>query len=207
MKRFGLFLAAVAASFLASCHINLIPETEFSDPKTFDLASPAPVTGLPFAVDVETFSSECAGRFKMVFREDENRISVDEYNRWSMPPGAMITKYLSARFAAAPGSTQDHAKPVFSLDGTVLVCELNAQKKQVSLMIHYIITEPPEDTFKLSGTESYSIPVDDVSAEAFAEGLSKAAEQFSDHVVKLLKAEMQSRAAAAKSAASVAMLP
>ena len=207
MKRFGLFLAAVAASFLASCHINLIPETEFSDPKTFDLASPAPVTGLPFAVDVETFSSECAGRFKMVFREDENRISVDEYNRWSMPPGAMITKYLSARFAAAPGSTQDHAKPLFSLDGTVLVCELNAQKKQVSLMIHYIITEPPEDTFKLSGTESYSIPVEDVSAEAFAEGLSKAAEQFSDHVVKLLKAEMQSRAAAAKSAASVAMLP
>ena len=158
MKRFGLFLAAVAASFLASCHINLIPETDFSDPKTFDLASPAPVTGLPFAVDVETFSSECAGRFKMVFREDENRISVDEYNRWSMPPGAMITKYLSARFAAAPGSTQDHAKPLFSLDGTVLVCELNAQKKQVSLMIHYIITEPPEDTFKLSGTESYSIP-------------------------------------------------
>ena len=207
MKRFGLFLAAVAASFLASCHINLIPETEFSDPKTFDLASPAPVTGLPFAVDVETFSSECAGRFKMVFREDENRISVDEYNRWSMPPGAMITKYLSARFAAAPGSTQDHAKPLVSLDGTVLVCELNAQKKQVSLMIHYIITEPPEDTFKLSGTESYSIPVEDVSAEAFAEGLSKAAEQFSDHVVKLLKAEMQSRAAAAKSAASVAMLP
>lgn len=207
MKRFGLFLAAVAASFLASCHINLIPETDFSDPKTFDLASPTPVTGLPFAVDVETFSSECAGRFKMVFREDENRISVDEYNRWSMPPGAMITKYLSARFAAAPGSTQDHAKPLFSLDGTVLVCELNAQKKQVSLMIHYIITEPPEDTFKLSGTESYSIPVEDVSAEAFAEGMSKAAEQFSDHVVKLLKAEMQSRAAAAKSAASVAMLP
>ena len=171
MKRFGLFLAAVAASLLASCHINLIPETEFSDPKTFDLASPAPVTGLPFSVDVETFSSECAGRFKMVFRSDENRISVDEYNRWSMPPGAMLTKYLSARFAAAPGSS-DHAKPVFSLDGTVLVCELNMQKKQVSLMVHYIITEPPEDTFKLSGTESYSIPVEDVSAEAFAEGLS-----------------------------------
>ena len=206
MKRFGLFLAAVAASLLASCHINLIPETDFSDPKTFDLASPAPVTGLPFTVDVETFSSECAGRFKMVFREDENRISVDEYNRWSMPPGAMLTKYLSARFAAAPGSTQDHAKPLFSLDGTVLVCELNAQKKQVSLMIHYIITEPPEDTFKISGTENYNIPVEEVSAEAFAEGMNKAAGQFSDHVVKLLKMEMQSRSAAAKSA-SVAMLP
>ena len=206
MKRFGLFLAAAAASLLASCHINLIPETEFSDPKTFDLASPAPITGLPFVVNVETFSSECAGRFKMVFREDENRISVDEYNRWSMPPGAMITKYLSARFAAVPDSP-GHAKPLFSLDGTVLVCELNAQKKQVSLMIHYIITEPPEDEFKLSGTESYSIPVENISAEAFADGMNKAAAQFADEVVKLLKAEMQSRAEAAKSTSSVAMLP
>ena len=206
MKRFGLFLAAAAASLLASCHINLIPPTDYSDPKTFDLASPAPLTGLPFVVDVETFSSECAGRFKMVFRSDENRISVDEYNRWSMPPGAMLTKYLSARFAAAPDSSQDHAKPLFSLDGSVLVCELNMEKKQVTLMVHYIITEPPEDTFKLSGTESYSIPVESVSAEDFAEGMNKAAAQFADQVVKLLKAEMQSRAAAAKPT-SVAMLP
>ncbi|MBR6241392.1 MAG: membrane integrity-associated transporter subunit PqiC [Lentisphaeria bacterium] len=201
MKRFGLFLAAAAASLLASCHFSLIPETEFSDPKTFDLASPAPVTGLPFVVDVETFSSECAGRFKMVFREDENRISVDEYNRWSMPPGAMLTKYLSARFAAAPDSSQDHAKPLFSLDGTVLICELNVQKKQVSLMIHFIITEHTDDEFKLSGTKSYSIPVDDVSAESFAEGMNKAAGQFADDVVKLLKAEMQTHAAAPKAPA------
>ena len=207
MKRFGLFLAAAAASLLAACHFNLIPETDYSDPKTFDLASPAPVTDLPFAVDVETFSSECAGRFKMVFREDENRISVDEYNRWSMPPGAMLTKYLSARFASAPDSAgRDRAKPLFSLDGTVLVCELNAQKKQVVLMVHYIITEPPEDTFKFSGTKSYNVPVDSVSAEAFAEGMNKAAGQFSSDVVQLLKAELQSRTAAAKSAA-VAMLP
>jgi len=201
MKRFGLFLAAAAASLLVSCHINLIPETDYSDPRTFDLASPAPITGLPFVVNVETFSSECAGRFKMVFRQDENRISVDEYNRWSMPPGAMLTKYLSARFAAVPDSA-GHAKTLFSLDGTVLVCELNAQKKQVTLMVHYIITEPPEDEFKLSGTKSYSVPVDSVSAEAFAEGMNKAAGLFSDDVVRLLKAEMQTRAAAAKSAAS-----
>lgn len=206
MKRFGLFLAAVAASLLASCHINLIPETDYSDPKTFDLASPAPITGLPFLVDVETFSSECAGRFKMVFRSDENRISVDEYNRWSMPPGAMLTKYLSARFAAAPG-TPDQVKPLFSLDGTVLVCELNTQKKQVTLMVHYIITEPPEDEFKLSGTESYSIPVEDNSAESFAEGMNKAAAQFADQVVKLLKMEMQSRAVTPEAVPAVAMLP
>ena len=205
MKRFGLFLAAAAASLLASCHISLIPQTDYSDPKTFDLASPTPIAGLPFLVDVETFSSECAGRFKMVFRSDENRISVDEYNRWSMPPGAMLTKYLSARFAAVPGAA-DQAKTLFSLDGTVLVCELNTQKKQVSLMVHYIITEPPEDTFKISGTESYSIPVKDDSAESFAEGMNKAAEQFADQVVKLLKMEMQTRAAAAK-ASAVAMLP
>ena len=71
-------------------------------------------------------------------------------------------------------------------------------------MVHYIITEPPEDNFKLSGTKSYSVPVDSVSAESFAEGMNKAAGLFSDDVVRLLKAEMQTRAAAAKSTAPAA---
>ena len=195
MKRFAVLLAAVAATAFAACHINLVPETDFTDPKIFDLASPSPVTGLPFVVEVETFSNECSGRFKMIFREDENRISVDEYNRWAMPPAAMLTKYLSARFAATPGNPGEQPKPVFSLDGSVLTCELNTQTKEVALMVHYIITEPPEDTFKISGTRSYSVPVPDDSAESFAAGMNKAAELFADDVVKLLGSELQNRAA------------
>ena len=197
MKRFGLLLAAVAASLLASCHINLIPETDFSDPKTFDLATPAPITGLPFAVDVETFSNECAGRYKMVLRKDENQIEIDEYNRWAIPPAAMLTKYLSARFASSPEGVRGKSKPLFSLDGSVLVCELNTQKKQVCMMVHYIITDPGDDTFKISGTENYSIPVEDDSAESFASGMNLAAAKFADQVIDLLKKEIQGRTAAA----------
>ena len=62
-------------------------------------------------------------------------------------------------------------------------------------MVHYFVTEPPEDTFKISGTKSYSVPVPDDSPESFAAGMNKAAELFADDVVKLLGTELQNRAA------------
>ena len=199
MKRFQLWCCAAALlPFLAACHVNLIPETDFTEPKTFDLASPEPFESLPFIVEVDAFSNECSGRFKMVFREDSNRIGVDEYNRWSMPPGAMLTKYLAARFAAPAGSNSRDGKPTFELDGSVLSCELNKSQKKVDLMVHFFIIEHGNDPFKITGTEDYSIPVEDSSAEAFADGMNKAAAKFADHVVSVLTNELKTRAAEAK---------
>ncbi len=202
MKRFSLWCAAALIPLFAACSVNLIPPTDYTDPRTFDLISPSPLEGLPFIVEVDAFSNECSGRFKMVFREETNRISVDEYNRWSMPPGAMLTKYLAARFAA-PSNNQGRAKkPVFELDGSVLACELNRTTKEVDLMIHYFIVEPGEEEFKITGTEDYSIPVGDITAEAFADGINKAAEKFADHIVGVLKKEISDRAADEKAPAA-----
>ena len=194
-KRFRFICAAALLPLLAACNINVVPPTGYTDPKTFDLASPAPHDALPFAVEVDTFSNECSGRYKMVFREETNRISIDEYNRWSMPPGSMLTKYLAARFATPPGNQNRTAKPVFELDGTVLTCELNRQKKQVDLMIHYFIVEPADEAFKITGTEDYSIPVDDTTADAFADGMNMAAAKFADQVVGILTKELETRSA------------
>ena len=202
MKRFSLWCAAALIPLFAACSVNLIPPTDYTDPRTFDLISPSPLEGLPFIVEVDAFSNECSGRFKMVFREETNRISVDEYNRWSMTPGAMLTKYLAARFAA-PSNNQGRAKKtVFELDGSVLACELNKTTKEVDLMIHYFIVEPGEEDFKITGTEDYSIPVADSTAEAFAAGINKAAEKFADHIVGVLTKEIGARAADAKSSAA-----
>lgn len=197
MKCFRLWCAAALLPLLAACKFSVLPPTDYTDPVTFDLSSPAPLDTLPFIVEVESFSNECSGRYKMVFREDANRITVDEYNRWSMPPGAMITKYLAARFASPPGKQDKAAKPIFTLDGSVLTCELHRSAKHVDLMIHYFIVEPGNETFRITGTEDYNIPIDDTTAEAFAEGAAKAASKFADRVVVILKKELESRAAEA----------
>lgn len=202
MKRFSLLCAAVLIAILAACSISVLPPTDYTDPKTFDLASPAPLDGLPFIVEVESFSNECSGRYKMVFREEANSIVIDEYNRWSMPPGAMLTKYLAARFAAPPGKQDKTVKPVFVLDGSVLTCELYVNAKQVDLMVHYFIVEPGNETFRITGTEDYNIPVDDTTAEAFADGINKAAAKFADQVVVILKKELASRSAEAGTSAA-----
>ena len=193
MKRFTLCFAVILLPILAACNFSVIPPTDFTESRTFDLASPATFEKLPFTLDVDAFSSECAGRYKMVFREASNRIDVDEYNRWSMPPGAMLTKYLSARFAAKSGDRLRDGKPVFELDGTVLNCELDRTNKTVELMVHYFIIEHGNDAFRITGTENYSILVKDTSAEAFADGLSKAASEFADHIVLLLANELKMR--------------
>ena len=197
MKRFILWCAAALLPVLAACHINLIPPTDFTETRVFDLATPAPLTGLPFTVEVDIFSNECSGRFKMVFREKGNQIEVDEYNRWSMTPGSMLTKYLAARFASPPAtvSIDDTDKPVFLLDGTVLTCELNKEEMQVDLMIHYFITKPGNEAFRITGTEQYCIPVGESTAEAFAAGMTSAAAKFADQVVEILSNELKNSAA------------
>ena len=201
MKRFCLWCAAVLVPVLAACHINLVPPTDFTEPRTFDLVSPAPLADLPFTVEVDIFSNECSGRYKMVFREKGNQIDIDEYNRWSMPPASMLTKYLAARFAAPPSAQNRTAKPVFELDGSVLTCELNKEGKTVNLMIHYSITEPGWETFKITGTEDYRIPVQETSADAFADGMNTAAAKFADQIVLIISNELKARTAEAKDAA------
>jgi len=200
MKRFHLLWTAALIPLLAACNINLVPPTDFTETRTFDLASPVPFDALPFVVEVESFSNECSGRFKMVFREDSSQIEVDEYNRWSMPPGAMLTKYLAARFAAQSDNREREGRPLFVLDGTVLNCELDKPRKHVDLMVHFFIIQHDNDTFRITGTEDYSIPVEDTSAEAFANGMNKAAAKFADHIVAVLKDELKNRADAEKAA-------
>ena len=201
MKKVTLWCAAALMLSLAACSVSLVPQTEYTEPKTFDLVSPSPLDELPFIVEVDAFSTECSGRFKMVFREEVNRISVDEYNRWSMPPGAMLTKYLAARFAAPSNNQGREKKPTFELDGSVLSCELNKATMQVDLMIHYFIVEPGEEIFKITGTEDYSIPVEEATPEAFADGVDQAAAKFADHIVGVLTKEIGDRAADAKAPA------
>ena len=198
MKRLRLWCAAALLPLLAACSFSLVPRTEYTEPKTFDLISPAPIDELPFIIDVDAFSTECSGRYKMVFREETNRISVDEYSRWSMPPGAMLTKYLSARFASPSNNQGREKKPAFELDGSVLSCELNKATMQVDLMIHYFIVEPGEEEFRITGTEDYSIPVDATTPEAFAEGFDQAAAKFAEHIVFVLTKEISDRASDAK---------
>ena len=202
MKKLRLWCAAAMLPLLAACSVSLVPRTEYTEPKTFDLVSPSPLDELPFIVDVDAFSTECSGRYKMVFREESNRISVDEYNRWSMPPGAMLTKYLAARFASPSNNQGREKKPAFELDGSVLSCELNKSTTQVELMIHYFIVEPGEEDFKISGTEDYSIPVDETTPEAFADGFGKGAAKFAEHIVQVLTKEISDRASDEKKPAA-----
>ena len=194
MKRFRLiWCTAAMLPFLAACNINVIPPADVTETRTFDLIAPEPLEALPFIIDVEAFSNECSGRFKMVFREDGSQIRVDEYNRWSMPPAAMLTKYLAARFAAQTGNQSRSGKPVFVLDGSVLNCEMHKPRKHVDLMVHFFIVEQGTDTFKITGTQDYAIPVKDTTAESFAEGMNKAAAQLADHIVSVMKDEIRKR--------------
>ena len=200
MKSLKHWCAAALLPFLASCSFSLLPQTDFTEPGTYDLESPVPFSNLPFIVEVDSFSNECSGRFKMVFREDDNKIDVDEYNRWSMPPGAMITKYLAARFATTTGNQSRTDKPVFELDGTVLNCELDKIGKKVDLMVHYFIIEHGDETFKITGTEDYGIPVKDISAESFANGMNEAAAKFADRIADVLANELKIRGAETENA-------
>ncbi|MBR4716499.1 MAG: hypothetical protein IKP09_00420, partial [Lentisphaeria bacterium] len=102
--------------------------------------------------------------------------------------------------AQAENHLNRDGKPVFILDGSVLNCELNKTKKQVDLLVHFIIIEPGKDDFRITGTENCTVPAGEATPEAFADGMNKAAAKFADHVVAVLKEEIAKRADEAKAA-------
>lgn len=176
-RRGGLLAAmALTLSLFTACFFSRTP------PSNYDLTTPDPIP-VDYQIKVSAFSTAGIGHYKMVVRESENRLKLDEYNRWSQQPGAMITKYLTAAFAQ-PDDRIGTSRRVYYLTGSVMACELDKTDGVAYLLIRYAIDCDGVDTVPELGTVSYRIKVKEATPDAFAVALSEAANEFALHVKK-----------------------
>ena len=180
-----LAISAGALSLLGAC--SLLPSEPYREVRSYDLGVP-PSAEPAAALSVEPFSADSACKFKMLYRAEGNEMLIDEYNRWTQPPGQMLTKYLRLAFRDLPGaSTARPELPKYEVSGSILAFEADLDSKKVNLGVHYILSNRIVSDISVERTMIFSQPMEGVSSSDVANSMSKAASQFVDS----LKSDLQ----------------
>lgn len=109
---------------------------------------------------------------KMVFRVSENRIEMDEFNRWSCNPSDLISKYFTLAFDFENSSKDKSKRCLLSME--ILRIEANLKTSSVELILKVSIQNSKNGDVVLKKTYSQTIPVEKVTGESFAKGVETA---------------------------------
>ena len=180
------FAAILAmASILSSC--SFFQRNEYEAVHLYDVGLSSMVSR--YAVEVRPFASDTAARYKMLFRTSDSELKTDEYNRWTLPPAQMITKYLRSAFAVdrAPGEDCDGSR--FIINGNILAFEADLKTSKARLYVSYDISMPENAGFKpYVSSLNLEIPLESHTASAFAEAMSIASERLAEVLLEDMNA-------------------
>ncbi len=109
---------------------------------------------------------------KMVFRVSENRIEMDEFNRWSCNPSDLISKYFTLAFDFENSSKDKSKWCLLSME--ILRIEANLKTSSVELILKVSIHNSTNHNVVLKKTYSQTISVEKVTGESFAKGVETA---------------------------------
>ena len=118
----------------------LFREAPYNEVGYFDLSSPEKILPDGAVVKVNIFKNIETGKYKMVYRNGESKVMVDEYNKWVQPPDLMISRYLQAAFSDDKITSDGNAKTEFEVSGTVFMFMIDLKSKKASLGVSYRIT-------------------------------------------------------------------
>jgi len=114
--------------------------------KYYDLSTPPQVALKKVQVKFVTFDSTEPANYKMVYRNADYQVIIDDYNKWIQPPPLMLTRYLQSAFKQ-DGITSECCELIIS--GNIFMFRIDLQKNTVSLGISYSIKSSVSDTEKL----------------------------------------------------------
>ena len=127
---------AVFVVITGLCGCSFLPEPAENVTRYFDLGLPAKtLKAASGSVTVLPFSSSSGDRYRMVYRKD-NLLCGDDNNKWQMPPGSLITKYLTLAFSDS-GADRSTGNIRYTLSGSVTAFE--ADKGDAVLGLRYKI--------------------------------------------------------------------
>ena len=193
-----LALAILCGMLCMSC--NFLPSEPYREVHSYDLGVPASA-GLPLSV--QPFGTDSACKFKLLYRVGGNEMLIDEYNKWTQPPGQMLTKYLRLAFRSESGEAGKLPPQLdCELSGSILAFEADLDAKKVNLGVHYTLSSMKLDSKPGDRTTIFSQPFSTNEPEAIAEAMTKAAAQLVESVKSDAKAIVASDKSEKTAAAS-----
>ncbi|MFA6103194.1 MAG: ABC-type transport auxiliary lipoprotein family protein [Victivallaceae bacterium] len=127
----------LSAVMLTGC---LFREAPYNEVGYFDLSNPEKILPDGAVVKVNIFKNIETGKYKMVYRNGESKVIVDEYNKWVQPPDLMISRYLQAAFSDDKITSDGNTKTEFEVSGTVFMFIIDLKSKKAALGVSYRIT-------------------------------------------------------------------
>lgn len=161
------FTLCTAAVLLSGCFNVNLPKQEIRKTKTYDISRTATDT-FPFRVEILPFRSDSPAKFKMLHRSG-TRLVIDEYSKWAQTPSRIMTQNFRSAFRSA--AKQD---PAFKLSGNILSFELDEPSRSAVLSTAYTVSALDGKEPLFSSTLTNRIPVEELSAEAFARAMEQA---------------------------------
>jgi ABC-type uncharacterized transport system auxiliary subunit len=117
---------------------------------------------------------------KMVFRISENRLEIDEYNRWAGSLSELVKKYFTLSF-----ENKDPAKPSeYFMKVEVMQLEADLNKSFVTMVMQITIISAQKDKVVLQKVYKEEIPLIKVTGENYAKGVETALGKITGELVK-----------------------
>lgn len=114
--------------------------------KYYDLATPPQIVLKKTQVKFHSFDSTEPANFKMVYRDADCQMILDDYNKWIQPPPLLLTRYMQGAFKQN-GITSEST--VLIVSGNIFMFRIDLQKNTVSLGVSYIIKSSVDDSEKV----------------------------------------------------------
>ena len=170
----------LSAGILSSC---MFSPTTFRSVQYHDLGTPEILNEQGPYVNFSHFQLNGPYKNKMVFREKNNQLVIEEYNKWAQTPESMLERYLALAFRAKPESGSDKN---YVVSAEIMVFEAEISTKQAVLIVEYSIVEPFQGR-KKSFSRTFSQPMPEITTEAFAAAMAEIVVKFAAQ----LKSDME----------------
>ncbi|MHB9139090.1 MAG: hypothetical protein ACYC4Q_06780 [Victivallaceae bacterium] len=128
-------LAVFSATLLSGC-IFSVPYREVG---YYDLNRAERILPDGARVKVNIFKNIETGKYKMVYRDGESRVIVDDYNKWVQTPDLMVSRYLQAAFSNDKVTTEEQGTSEFEISGTVFMFAIDLKSRKTMLGVSYKI--------------------------------------------------------------------
>ena len=174
-----IFILVICVCMMTSCVLSPKP---FRPVTYHDLGTPEIINKQGPFVKFTRFVMNGPYKNKMVFRSTNNKLIIDEYNKWAQTPETMLGRYMALAFR---GKSEAGNAKTYLVDITVMSFEALVESGNALLIVEYTIVEPFQGK-KRSFSRTFTAKMEKVNPENLAIAMSKIAENFA----YLLKEDM-----------------
>lgn len=171
LQLFYILLPAGVLLFLIS---GCLWQKSYVAVKYYDLDTPHRIVLKKVQLKFMPLDSTESVKYKMVYRDANGQMLVDDYNKWIQPPSLLLTRYLQSAFK------QDDVicgLQEIIISGNIFMFRIDLQKNIASLGVNYVIKTSCNDTVQavFKNSTVFSSKFEKRGSQYFVKALSECA--------------------------------